>query len=63
MYHGNSVLRLIVLRMRQSNSERGIDAQTCIQTANGEIVGGLVADPYWNWLEVEDLWVHVDLRK
>jgi hypothetical protein len=49
--------------MRQSNSERGIDAQTCIQTANGEIVGGLVADPYWNWLEVEDLWVHVDLRK
>lgn len=33
-----------------------------LRAESGEIVGGLVADTYWNWLVVEDFWLHTDLR-
>lgn len=33
-----------------------------LRTTGGEIVGGLIADTYWNWLVVEDFWIHADLR-
>jgi ribosomal protein S18 acetylase RimI-like enzyme len=33
-----------------------------LRTDGGEIVGGLVADTYWHWLVIEDLWLHADLR-
>ncbi|HEY0601262.1 MAG TPA: GNAT family N-acetyltransferase [Herpetosiphonaceae bacterium] len=28
----------------------------------GQIVGGLVAETYWTWLSIEDLWLREDLR-
>lgn len=33
-----------------------------LRMANGAIVGGLVADTYWDWLAIEDFWLHADLR-
>jgi ribosomal protein S18 acetylase RimI-like enzyme len=33
-----------------------------LRTDGGDIVGGLVADTYWNWLDIEDFWIHIDLR-
>lgn len=29
----------------------------------GEIVGGLIADTCWQWLLVDDFWLHEDLRR
>jgi ribosomal protein S18 acetylase RimI-like enzyme len=29
---------------------------------DGKIVGGLVADVYWGWLAIEDLWIAPSLR-
>lgn len=28
----------------------------------GQIVGGLVAETYWTWLSIEDLWLREDVR-
>ena len=28
-----------------------------IHDQDGQIVGGLVADTYWGWLDIEDLWI------
>ncbi len=29
----------------------------------GELVGGLLGETFWNWLHVDDLWVHEAYRK
>lgn len=29
----------------------------------GELLGGLVASTYWNWLDIDDLWIHARLRR
>ena len=33
-----------------------------LRDAAGQIVGGLVADTYWTWLSIDDLWLREDLR-
>lgn len=33
-----------------------------IYDEQGQIVGGLVADTYWGWLAIEDLWIDAGLR-
>ena len=33
-----------------------------IRDGRGQLVGGLTADTYWNWLEINDLWIEADLR-
>jgi ribosomal protein S18 acetylase RimI-like enzyme len=33
-----------------------------IRDEDGEILGGLVADTYWGWLAIEDLWIDHRLR-
>lgn len=30
---------------------------------DGRLVGGLMADTYWNWLDIDNLWLHEDYRK
>jgi ribosomal protein S18 acetylase RimI-like enzyme len=34
-----------------------------IHDSNGMLVGGLVAQTYWGWLYIDDLWVHERLRE
>ena len=29
---------------------------------DGEIIGGLIADTYWGWLDIDDLWLHEEKR-
>ena len=33
-----------------------------VRDGDGQIVGGLVADVYWGWLAIEDLWIAPGLR-
>lgn len=33
-----------------------------IRNESDEILGGLTADIYWGWLDINDLWVHESLR-
>ena len=33
-----------------------------IRNESDEVVGGLTADIYWGWLDINDLWVHESLR-
>jgi ribosomal protein S18 acetylase RimI-like enzyme len=41
----------------------GLQALDVLATdVQGEIAGGLIADTYWGWLEIEDLWVAEKLR-
>lgn len=34
-----------------------------LRNDDGEIVGGLIANTCWQWLMVEDFWLHADLRR
>lgn len=29
----------------------------------GRLVGGLMGDTYWNWLDIDNLWLHEDYRR
>lgn len=44
----------------RANPRRPLDL--FLRTDTGIIVGGLVACTYWSWLDIEDLWLHADLR-
>jgi GNAT superfamily N-acetyltransferase len=33
-----------------------------IHDTTDNIVGGLIADTYWEWLAIDDFWIHEDLR-
>lgn len=34
-----------------------------LRDESGSIVGGLTASTYWGWLDIDNLWVHEDLRQ
>ena len=34
-----------------------------LHDSEGRLVGGLMADMYWNWLDIDNLWLHEDYRK
>jgi len=34
-----------------------------IRGEQGQILGGLVGDTYWGWLEIDDFWIDASLRK
>ena len=34
-----------------------------LQDTNGKVVGGVLAEVYWNWLYIDLLWVDEDLRR
>jgi ribosomal protein S18 acetylase RimI-like enzyme len=36
--------------------------QITIRDEQGGLLGGLVADTYWGWLDIDDLWLHKSLR-
>jgi ribosomal protein S18 acetylase RimI-like enzyme len=36
--------------------------QITIRDEQGQLLGGLVADTYWGWLDIDDLWLHESLR-
>lgn len=33
-----------------------------IRDGEGNIFGGLTADTHWDWLDIDDFWIHEDLR-
>ncbi|MBZ0291890.1 MAG: GNAT family N-acetyltransferase [Anaerolineae bacterium] len=45
--------------------EPGVIQPLCIFIHDdmGQIVGGLTADTYWNWLDIDDFWIQETLRR
>lgn len=33
-----------------------------VRNAAGEIIGGLAGSTYWQWLDIDNFWLHADLR-
>jgi GNAT superfamily N-acetyltransferase len=33
-----------------------------LRDGNGRLIGGLMANTYWGWLDVDNLWLHEDYR-
>jgi GNAT superfamily N-acetyltransferase len=43
---------------------RGVDALDVVAFGEeGRLLGALVADTYWGWLDIENLWLHEDFRR
>jgi GNAT superfamily N-acetyltransferase len=41
----------------------GVDAlDIAVYDRDGRLLGGLIADTYWGWLDIEDFWLHEDYR-
>ena len=36
--------------------------QITVRDGQGQLLGGLVGDTYWGWLDIDDLWLHESLR-
>lgn len=48
------------LAARQTGAVRPL--AVFLRTEMNEIVGGLTANTYWDWLDIDDFWIHEDLR-
>jgi GNAT superfamily N-acetyltransferase len=48
------------LAARQPNEVRPLDIY--IHDQQGDLVGGLIADTYWGWLDIDDFWLADALR-
>lgn len=43
---------------------RGVDPlDIAVYGEEGRLLGALVADTYWGWLDINDLWLHEDYRR
>jgi GNAT superfamily N-acetyltransferase len=38
------------------------DMTFLLQDADGEVIGGLLAEIYWGWIHIDVLWVHENIR-
>lgn len=43
---------------------RGVEAlDIAVYAAQGRLVGALISDLYWGWLDIDHLWLHEDYRR
>ena len=47
---------------QQAGDDAGKNLCYVLQSASGEIVGGVIGATYWNWLYINLMWVREDLR-
>jgi len=47
---------------RQAGDDHGRNLCFVVKTPGGEIVGGVIAATYWDWLYINLMWVQEDLR-
>lgn len=47
---------------QQAGDDNGTNLCFVLQTPEGEIVGGVIGATYWDWLNVNLMWIREDLR-
>lgn len=48
-------------RESRKTGKQGLDI--VLHHSDGRFIGGLMADTYWDWLDVDNLWLHEDYRE
>ena len=57
----NNITSPAHLAARAPGAVRPLDI--LVRDAHGRLLGGLIADTFWNWMEVHDLWLEAELRR